>query len=60
MGDEERDALIEELRSTLYNGHTNPRVILRASRNIVDRIPARYHAHIEAGTNDPAGDFITE
>lgn len=43
MNDKERDALIEELRGILYNGHTNPRVTLRAARNIIDRIPQHHH-----------------
>ncbi len=47
MNDEERDALIEALRTTLYNGGTNPLVVLRAARNIVDRIPQRYQVDIE-------------
>lgn len=60
MTDEQRNALIEELRSILYNGGTSPRVILREARNAMDRIPVVYDTYIEAGTNDPHGDFITE
>ena len=46
MSEEERDELIEELRRTLWNGNTNLSVILRAARNIMDRIPQVYHVTI--------------
>lgn len=59
MNDEERNALIEELRHAVYSNHSSLRIVMEA-RKIIDRIPQRYHTYVEAGTNDPTGDFITE
>ena len=46
VNDKDRDALIEELRRILYKGHIEPRVTLRAARNIIDLIPQRHHIDV--------------
>lgn len=44
MTEEERDALIEKLRHTLYNSKTKDAAdIVMNARDVIDRIPQVYH-----------------